>query len=155
MSETTKFYSEKFKLTDEQTLIYAWLKNQGINTDDGTLCHWAKTYSPKRIREVVEFAKARMNQGQTILNIGGWIHKLLKSGNAVVNDTCMFNQKYAVEYTRARNWSELHIYEKYVKDSVTGDDLPLTIATDEFKRSLERLYEKSQLYGCVKRDIAL
>ena len=47
-----------------------------------------KTYSPKRIKEVIEFANARRKTGQEILNIGGWINNFLKNGNAVVNDTC-------------------------------------------------------------------
>src|SRR5262249_4143532 len=119
-------FAKKFKLTNEQAMVYAWLKNQNINTDDSTLCYWAKTYSPKRIKEVVEFANARKNSGQQIINIGGWIHKFLKSGNAVVNETCLFNHRYATDFVRAKNWRELQIYEQYVKDDITKDDLPLT-----------------------------
>ena len=43
-------------------------------------------------------------------------------------------------------WDTLKVYEKYIKDSTTGDDLSLTMNTEEFKRLLEALYEKSQLY---------
>lgn len=146
MIRNTNFFAKKFKLTDEQVIIYTWLKEQRINTDDSTLCYWARTYSSIRIKEVVQFANARIAAGQKILNIGGWIHSLLKSGNAVVNDTCKFNQEYAVEFSKAKNWNDLKIYEKYVKDNVTGEDLPLTIAIDEFKRALDRLYQKSQIY---------
>lgn len=146
MNEDAKILAKKFKLTSEQATIYAWLRNQKINTDDETLCYWAKRYPAMRVKEVVEFAHARINLGQKILNMGGWIHKFLKSGNAVVNDVCMLNRKHVVEFTRANNWQELQIYEKYIKDNITGDDLPLTMATNEFKRCLEKLYQKSQLY---------
>lgn len=146
MKEDTTSFVKRFKLTDEQVQIYTWLKEQKINTDDSTLCYWSKTYPPLRIKEVVMFAQERMSLGQKIVNIGGWIHNLLKNGHAVVNEVCRFNQKYVLEFTKAKYWKELKIYEKYVKDLVTGDDLPLTMAKEEFKHALERLYQKSQLY---------
>jgi hypothetical protein len=146
MKEDTNFLAKKFKLTDEQIRIYVWLKKQGINTDDGTLCYWAKTYPPIRLKEVVEFANARIASGHKILNAGGFIRNLLQNGSAVVNDTCKFNREYALEFTKKKNWGDLKIYEKYVKDSITGDDLPLTIVISEFKLALERLYQKSCLY---------
>lgn len=146
MKEDTNFLTKKFKLTDEQIKIYIWLKKQGINTDDETLCYWAKTHSSIRLKEVVEFTNARIASGQKILNVGGFIRNFLQSGNAVVNDTCKFNREYALEYSKIKNWNDLKVYEKYVKDSVTGDDLPLTIVINEFKAALERLYEKSCLY---------
>jgi hypothetical protein len=146
MMENTNFYIRKFKLTDEQVVIYKWLKESRLNVDDGTLCYWSKKYPSLRIREVVKFAQARITSGQVIQNIGGWIHNFLKSGNAVVNDTSNFNREYAIEFSKHNSWKDLKIYEKYVKDSVTEDDLPLTIATDDFKDALERLYRKSQLY---------
>lgn len=146
MMENTNFYIRKFRLTDEQALIYKWLKEQKLNTDDGTLCYWSKTYPSSRIKEVVEFGYARIASGQTIQNIGGWVRNFLKSGNAVVNDTSKFNREYSIEFSKHNNWNDLKIYEKYVKDNVTGDDLPLTISTDDFKHALERLYCKSQLY---------
>jgi hypothetical protein len=146
MNENINYYAKKYKLTDEQIMTYAWLKEQRLNTDDGTLCFWSKTYPAIRIKEVVEFANARIMEGQKIENMGGWVQKLLKSKLAVVNDVCRVNRKYAIEFTKAWNWKDLRIYEKYVKDNITGDDLPLTMAIDDFKRSLENLHQKSQTY---------
>ena len=146
MMGNSNFFIRKFKLTDEQAIIYKWLKEKGLNVDDGTLCYWSKKYPPLRIREVVEFAQTRITSGQVIQNIGGWIHNFLKSGNAVVNETSKFNREYSMGFSKYHNWNDLKIYEKYVKDSVTGDDLPLTISTEDFKNALDRLYRKSQLY---------
>ncbi len=73
------------------------MKEQEINTDDGTLCYWVKTYPSKRLKEVVEFANVRMTSGQKILNTGGFIRNLLQNGSTVVNDTCQFNREYALE----------------------------------------------------------
>jgi hypothetical protein len=139
-------YTRKYKLSKEQIGIYEWLKEQGINTDDNTLCYWVKTYDSKRIRDVVEFANSRKKAGQEIRNIGGWIQKLLKSGLAVVDDNCQVNLVFAKQFIETTKWNDLKIYEKYIKDMVTGDDLPLTMEIVEFRRALEFLYQKSLLY---------
>ena len=136
----------RFKLTEDQIKVYEWLSMQNINTDEGTLIFWAKTYSPKRLREVVEFANTRRNAGQEIQNIGGWINKFLKSNEPVVTDQYEVNREVAKNFTKTKNWKDLKIYEKYVKDEITKDDLSLLMNTEEFKRSLEALYQKSKLY---------
>jgi hypothetical protein len=139
-------YIRKYKLSKEQAEAYEWLKEQNINTDDGTLCYWVKSYASKRIQEVVNFAKARQEAGQNIQNIGGWIQKFLKTGQAVVNENCRINEEFLEKFINSEKWGDLKVFEKYVKDTVTGEDLPLTLACDDFKRALEALYRKSQLY---------
>lgn len=135
-----------FKLTEEQSEIYSWLKDQGLNTGDDTLNYWARKYPSHRLKEVINFGYARRAAGQNIPNLGGWVHKLLMNGLAVVNDECKNNREFAEEFSRAHKWDDLNIYEKYVKDEVTGDDLPLTMASEAFIRALESLCRKSQLY---------
>jgi hypothetical protein len=137
---------KKYKLTTEQIEMFAWLKSKNINVDDPTLCYWVKTYPSKRIQEVVDFANARRNAGQNILNIGGWIQKFLKTGQAVVDDNCKANREFSINFTEYRKWKELKIYEKYVKDITTGDDLSLNMNCVDFKIALEALFKKSQLY---------
>jgi hypothetical protein len=139
-------YTNKYKLTEEQIRVYNWLRQQGLNTDDNTLCFWSKKYPPKRIVEVVQFAQKRLKEGQTIRNIGGWVHRLLTTGLAVTNDECEKNKDMAQKFARAHNWKDLKIYEKYIKDEVTNDDLPLTLSQPDFNRALEALYRKSLLY---------
>jgi hypothetical protein len=136
----------KFKLSNQQVETYTWLKEQQMNTDDVTLCYWAKKYALKRIKEVVEFGRARQKAGQEIRNFGGWVNSFLKAGKIVVNDNCQINREFAVKFMKVKKWSKVEIYEKYLKEEVTGDDLPLTIEPEDFKRSLEALYEKSELY---------
>lgn len=137
---------KKYKLTGEQEKTYSWLKQQNLNTDDRTLCYWTKLYSSKRIQEVVNFAKSRRNAGQDIRNIGGWIQQFLKKGHQVVDENCMINRTYLKKFIEETKWKELNIYEKYIKDTVTGDDIPLNLEADSFMRSLKALYQKSQLY---------
>lgn len=139
-------YIMRFKLSKEQAEIYEWLKKQNINTNDETLCYWAKSYTFKRIQEVVNFAKSRQANGQNIQNIGGWIQKFLKTGQAVVDENCKINRAFLTQFLSTTKWNDLKVYEKYIKDTVTGDDLPLTLAINDFKLSLEALYRKSQLY---------
>lgn len=136
-----------YKLTEEQKKVYSWIKGQGLNVDDDTLNYWARKYPPQRLVDVVRFAHARRAEGQQIKNIGGWIHKLLKDGAAVVTDDCKDNRRFAQQYASTNKWKSLHIYEKYVKDETTGDDLPLTLPRGEFHRALESLHRRIQLYS--------
>lgn len=78
--------------------------------------------------------------------MGGWIHKILKDGTAVVTDDCLNNRRFAQQYIAANQWTSLHIYEKYVKDETTSDDLPLTLSKEEFQRALEALHQRIKLY---------
>lgn len=137
---------EKYPLTMEQATIYLWLRQQKLNTDDDTLHYWSRRYPGDRIKDVVNYAHDRIFAGDTIKNIGGWINKILKTESAVVNDSCVSNRKFAEEFVKSRSCSALKIYEKYIKDEITDSDLPLTIAVDDFKKALNALYEKSQLY---------
>jgi hypothetical protein len=136
---------KKYKLSADQVKTYKWLKEQGINTDDGTLCYWTKTYTEKRLKEVIIYAKAR-SQAENIKNIGGWIQKILKTNQAVVDENYKRNQEFLNEFQLIKQWSTLKVYEKYIKDPITSDDLSLTMNAEEFRRSLEALYEKSQHY---------
>lgn len=137
---------EKYPLTIAQATIYLWLRQQNINTDDDTLHYWSRYYPGDRIRDVVNYAHARLLAGDPIKNVGGWISKILKTESAVVNDVCIFNRKHAEQFVESRGWSALRIYEKYVKDEITESDLPLTIAVNDFKCALNALYEKSEIY---------
>ncbi len=47
---------------------------------------------------------------------------------------------------RKTNGQNVKIYEKYLKDEITGDDLPLTLSQETFERALESLFQKSQKY---------
>jgi hypothetical protein len=135
-----------FALTKEQMEIYSWLKTKGLNTDDDTLNYWVRTYKADRLKEVVNFALKRISEGQEIRNIGGWVHKLLKTGLAVVNDNCKENRDWAQNFAKENQWTELTIYEKYLRDKITDSDLPLTMEKDEFARALASLYDRSKLY---------
>jgi hypothetical protein len=145
MDEIVQLFNQ-YKLTKEQKQICIWLKKQGLNTDNETLCFWSKKYSAQRIMDVVRFAQDRSNAAQPIRNIGGFIHKLLITGLAVVNDECKSNREIVEKFIRVNKWLDISIYEKYIKDKITGDDLPLTMPQEDFIRALNALYQKSRLY---------
>jgi hypothetical protein len=138
--------SNKYNLNESQAALFNWLKEKGLNTDENTLAYWSWKYPPKRVIEVIQFAHARRESGQVIRNIGGWVQKMLMTGMPVVNDLCKSNRDAAQRYVKENGWIDLSIYEKYVKDNVTNDDLPLTMSQDDFKRALEALHSKSLRY---------
>jgi hypothetical protein len=142
---TNQVSTSPYKLTVEQSKAYSWLKEQKLNVDDDTLNYWTRKYHSQRLIDVVEFAHKRIQEGQQIKNIGGWIHKLLKDGLPVVNGNCRNNLEFLKLYMKDRPWKGLNIYEKYVKDETTGDDLSLTMEPNEFRRALEATYNRSQL----------
>lgn len=135
-----------YRLREEEQKVYDWLKSQGLNVDDDTLNYWARKYPAQRLIDVVRFAHIRQAEGQQIRNIGGWIHKLLRDNDIVVNDTSQHNSRFAQQYATTNKWASLHIFEKYVKDETTGDDLPLTLPQEEFHRALKALHQRIQLY---------
>ena len=141
-----EYFDSKFMLTSDQLDLYLWLKEQGINTDDATLNYWSKKYSKKRINDVINFAKKRMASGQQIRNFGGWIHALLIKGIPVEDDQCRANRDHAKRYSSEKKWHDLKIYEKYVKDKVTGDDISLTISQDTFVYALKSLHNRHKMY---------
>ena len=65
----------------------------------------------------------------------------------MVNSECQDNHRFAQQYAVENQWQTLHIYEKYVKDKGTGDDVSLTIPREEFRRALEGMYRRVQLYS--------
>lgn len=146
VSVPTPMGRSPYRLTDEQQKVYDWLKGQGLNVDDDTVNYWARKYTAKRLVDVVRFAHAKRAQGHEIRNMGGWIHKMLKDGMTVVTDECESNRTHTQRYAKENNWESLQVYEKYIKDRITGDDLPLTLSKDEFCRALEALYQRVQLY---------
>lgn len=133
-------------LTEKQLEVFKWLSNQRLNTDSDTLIFWSKKYPEKRLKEVVRYALARQQSGEKIRNIGGWIQNILKKDILIINEDGKLNGDIAKAFVEVNKWGNLKIYEKYVKDEVTQDDLSLTMPVESFKRSLEALYLKSKLY---------
>ena len=134
-----------FKLTTEQQITYTWIKEQGLNVDDETLNYWVRKYPAQRLKDVIGLAQKRMERGQQIRNVGGWIHKLLIDDSEVPNKNCRDNLEFLKGFMQEHNWKSLNIYEKHIKDKITGDDLSLTIQPDEFQRALEAVYSRTQL----------
>ena len=140
------YSNAKFTLTPSQREVYLWLKKQELNTDDDTLIYWSRRYSEKRLKDVVCLARKRRTLGHQIRNIGGWIHKLLMNESPVEDDHCKANRDFAKSYSAENKWYDLKIYEQYVRDVVTWDDISLMISPRDFAYALESLHERSQTY---------
>ena len=99
--------NQEYLLTKEQHEIYQWLIKQELNTDHQTLNYWSRVYPEQRLKDVVNFANRRIANGEKIRNIGGWVHKLLKTALAVVNEISQSNRAFAQNFTQRNKWTEL------------------------------------------------
>lgn len=97
-------------LTPEQRDSFEWLKMQGIDSDEDTLAHWAKTYSLSRLEEV--YAETVQKKRKSI---GAYMQKLLKSGAIVTTGRVEINRAFAQEFKEFHQWHGMKIYQKYAK----------------------------------------
>jgi hypothetical protein len=134
--EMTLDLAKRFKLTPEQEQTFLWLKSKNLNTDESTLCYWAKNYSVLRLNSVITSAFKSKRA-----NIGGYIHTLLKKNSPIHDENEDANKTFAKEYRDANHWFELDIAEKCVKIG-TWWDLSLNLPPIEFARHLMAKYEE-------------
>ncbi len=148
LSEQDKTLSENlYKLTRGQAEVYNWLRVQGLNTDNNKLNYWSRQYPAKA--KSLKLYNSRMQDVKLVK-----LFETLEVGFVnCLRRVLQFQMTYETRslkldnsFIKTKEWKDLNIYEKYVKDMVTGDDLPLTMDNKDFNRALEALYRKSQLY---------
>jgi hypothetical protein len=121
---------QRFKLKVEQQQVYLWLKDQGINTEDKTLCYWAKNYDQQRLSAVVTEAKDRKPK-----NLGAYINKLLKTNAGIGDENIKKNIEFAKCFIESNGISSLVIDKKCIKMG-SHWDLSLNIDPNIFAQTL-------------------
>ncbi len=145
---------EKFKLNAEQRTIFEWLKKQGIDSVDKTLCYWAKTFSFSRLKDVVLMAKREPRK-----SVGAYINKLLRSNAIVETDIVRENRELAIEYKSSNHWKELQIFEKHAKckDAIGKErEIEFSLKSNLFLSNLMQmhtLYQKGESFDQERKII--
>lgn len=100
----------RWKLSESQAESFSWLKAQGIDSDDGKLSWWAKTYDLERLMDA--FYKAKEAKARSY---GRYMTKLLEKCVAVNKTYFSQNLEFATQYKEAHKWNQLEILQNYVK----------------------------------------
>lgn len=133
--------AKRWKLTQDQEIIFEWLKTQNINTEDRFLCLWAKTYSVDRLCEVIDYAKKICKT-----NLGGLINSILFKKQVIPNANAEENKQFVEVFIKQNKWGAAQIMERYVKISMPNgydEELPYNLSADAFQSKIESLYQIS------------
>lgn len=127
--------AKRFKLTDSQIEAFEYLKGKKIDSDDETLCYWAKSFSLERLIDVYEETKI---QGDKVKSIGKYMRKLLKCNANVSKSHAIANKEFAEFYIQMHKIGNMKILKKYVKiySGASIIELEFTMPKDDFQRSL-------------------
>src|SRR6185295_2834279 len=132
--------AKRWRLTPDQEIIYEWLKDQNINSEDRILCLWSKTYSVDRLFEVIEYAKKKCKT-----NLGGYINRMLYKGVVVPNEKSEANKEFLEKFLETNFWSGIVILERYAKITMHNgyeEELPYNLNPEEFQRKVISLHER-------------
>lgn len=130
----------RWKLTQEEYEHFLYMKDQGVDSDDGTIAYWCKIYSFQRIYDVLQAAK---NKGAT--NIGAYMNKLFKTDAIVQNSQLNANKQFAEDYKKQFGWHQLKICEKYCYFEFGRDkvEIPFNLNVEDF---MNRLIDKHEVF---------
>lgn len=126
----------KYKLNDDQKETFRYLKTLSIDSDDNTLCWWAKNYSLVRILEVYKASEGKKS-------IGAYMNKLLKVQANVAKVHSQLNIDFAQDYKNKSGWHDLKIGKLYVTFLLGNDtqELSLNMEPLSFAEHLIRKHE--------------
>lgn len=131
--------TRRFKLTDEQQGVVNWLKEHLKNTDENTLCYWAKTYEFAKIEAA--FLQAKHMQAS---NVGAYMNRLLKLNISLESSDRKKCKELAENFIQAHNWNGCKIGNKYFTFSIGRSkmELPLDMDPEVFIDRLIEMYKK-------------
>lgn len=121
----------------EQTFL--WLKDKGLQTDDGTLCYWAKTYSLERLSDVY-----RETCRRTPANYGAYMRTLLNKEAVISFVDPTECAQFAIDFKNANNWASLKIGKNYVTFDYgrSKEEISLRQTPENFGRQLVEKYQQ-------------
>jgi hypothetical protein len=125
--------TRRWRLTEHQQDILNFLRQENVDTDEKTLCYWAKTYSFERLESVLNAAKLKPRK-----SIGAYMNKLLTDQSIVENYNIKENTEFAKFYKKSGEITEMKIGKKFVTINFMEDlqEVNLNFEPEDFKRIL-------------------
>jgi len=139
-SEDLKDCINRWKLDDAQSERLIWLQKQEINSDEGTLAHWSRSYSLERLKEV--FAYSKLNARD---NVGGYMNRILKKESQVDNENCQTNKAVADRFKEKFQWNSLEILKRYAKIHMPNgyeEEIPYNMSNKDFFNKLKSIHQQ-------------
>jgi len=141
--------SHRFKLKDEQLIIYQWLTSQKIDSAESTLCFWAKNYSFKRLKDVHKAAVKAKPKKDGTKSVGALMNSFLKNDTPVDSDFSRENVEFMDGFKDRYPEMDWLIEKKYVTCIIRGirKEIFLNINPQSFVDQLimlEKQYKESK-----------
>ncbi len=130
----------RWKLTQEQVEHFDWLRNEGVDSDDGTLAHWCKSYPFERLYDVLNASKFKKPK-----SLGAYMQKLLKTDAIIENNTIKSNIAFAEEYKKAHGWGAMKTGKKFVTIPFDPDKMEISLSL-ECSEFINVIIQKHEIY---------
>lgn len=128
--------SKRWRLKGIEKDSLKLLLESGINTDEGTMVHWAKTYTPANINSAIIEAKQ-----SNASNLGGYVQTLLKKNIAINHDYVEKNREVATFFSEnvSRKIVPKKAYCVILLESGSTIDLSYSMDPEAFYRKLSEV----------------
>ncbi len=132
---------KRFKLNEDQLMSFDYLKTLKIDTNDDTLCWWARNYSLERIKDIHRDACNRRPK-----SMAAYMQKLFKVEACVAKVHAQVNREFAQEFKQSIGWNDLQIGSVYVTFPFGCDhqELSLNMQPMLFAQTLMQKHENSK-----------
>lgn len=112
-----------------------------------TALYWVETYEIQQIKDAFELYDERVSNGILIRNKAGFIRKSLDEGWKAITPVEKENKSFAEEFKKKNEWKNLNITAKYISIPKLAVDLYFKMDQNQFRESLIKYYELSEIYG--------
>jgi hypothetical protein len=128
---------KRYGLDEQQAETYRWLKDKRLQTDDGTLCYWAKKYSQERLENIYRETCRRRPE-----NFSAYMGSLLLNNATVREDAAEECAKFAEDFKASNGWFALKIGTNFVSFDLgrSKEEISLKQKPESFARQLIEKY---------------
>lgn len=122
----------------ELSVILDFVRERKIPLKEKDLERWIKNRGG---HVVISNLVLMTNQKKTINKPAAWMERALKEDWAQLAKNEPINRKFAEDFKKQNNWSDLMILKKYCTIDRTGYDIPLNFDPETFRYTIESKFE--------------